>query len=93
MFKRKRKHEIAFSEDGVQVITHDEDLAVELVSAWIQVFSEAPKEKPKQKIGFSNDHVTEVEADTELDRRDQPLELDDDDVEEVDEGVYRQRRR
>lgn len=76
MFKRKKKHEVAFGEDGVQVISDDEELIAELVSLWFTMRASEPQ-KPQQKIGFDTDHMREVDSDTERVQQPEPVELDD----------------
>lgn len=77
----KGRVSVSITEDGVSVENSNEDFALTMVSFWAQTFNQG-KEEPKPKpLGFSNDHVTEVESVTDRLQNgpDEDYDEDDDD--------------
>lgn len=79
MFKRKSRHEVSYTDEGVSVRTDDMEFAAELVALWHTTFAVKPEEKPKVRLGFNNDHVQDsgLESDTERVAQVEDVEVDD----------------
>lgn len=99
IFSRKKQviqvepeaHSIQFTRDAVVVESTDMELAQAIIMFWEEHHgAEKASGKPSPKIGFSKDHMSDLESDVDHAGRGEAPEddFDEDEGEEVDEGVY-----
>lgn len=94
IFSRKKQviqvepeaHSIQFTRDAVVVESTDPELAQAIIMYWEEHHgAEKKSDKPTPKLGFSNDHMSDLESDVDHAGDSEPPECDDPDCEECDD--------